>query len=147
MQWTQSCSQFSQWGKQKTAGWEYTVYSSLKKGEGGRIGRSLFVNPKGSWAQPKSQSGFGSQAVPDLQGCAVLALLGEGSKAGPMQRWTMLRGGFLFTLPNFQTLFLCKEAVVCVLCTTWAGTGCCDTMPGASGQLFVRKKRVFTSIA
>lgn len=96
---------FSVFSVRKTENCRMGVHSvfEFKKRGGGRIGRSLFVNPKGSWAQPKSQSGFGSQAVPDLQGCAVLALLGEGSKAGPMQRWTMLRGGlpfYLTKLPN-----------------------------------------------
>lgn len=111
----------------------------FKKGGGDRIWRSLFVNANRPSAQPKSQSGVW------LPGCsltskAVLALLGleREARQGQMQKWTMSgeRASF-FTLPSFQTPFLCKEA----------GTGCCDTMPGASGQLFVRKKRVFTSIA
>lgn len=73
----------------------------------------------------------------------MLALLGLDARQGQC-KGDQCQGSGLLLLPSQPSKpcsYAKKLVCVCVLCTTWAGTGCCDTMPGASGQLFVRKKR------
>lgn len=132
---------FSQQGEKKAAGWEHTVYLSLKKQEGRGFGDLFVCKPKLISSKPKSQSGVW---LPELQGCAVFALLGEGSKAGPMQRWAVSGASFS---PNQASRPVPVQSSCCVCCAQLGRQGSCDTMPGASRQLFVRRKRVFTSIA
>lgn len=113
------------------------MYSSLKKRGGDRIWRSFFVNPNWSSAQPKSQSRVWLPGW-SLTSKAVLCLHcwgWRGKQGRASAKVNNVRGGgFLFYLGKLPNPFLCKEAVVCVLCTTWAGTGCCDTMPGLLGN-------------